>query len=152
MSTNHRLYTTRRSAIVDALVTKLKLINGNGAFITDLYDEVHPRLKFWDEVETFPAVHLNAGSETRVYQGGGYKDRYLNITIRCYVKESDATIALDGLIEDVETLLEIHGQLEYVDKQGTAQTTHDILIISIDTDEGVLEPFGVGEILVQVHY
>lgn len=152
MSTNHRLYTTRRSAIVDALVTKLKLINGNGAFITDLYDEVHPRLKFWDEVETFPAVHLNAGSETRVYQGGGYKDRYLNITIRCYVKESDATVALDGLIEDVETVLEIHGQLEYVDKQGTAQTTHDILIISIDTDEGVLEPFGVGEILVQVHY
>lgn len=49
-------------------------------------------------------------------------------------------------------MLEIHGQLEYVDKQGTAQTTHDILIISIDTDEGVLEPFGVGEILVQVHY
>jgi len=152
MSINHRLYTTRRSAIVDALVTKLKLINGNGAFITDLYDEVHPRLKFWDEVETFPAVHLNAGSETRVYQGGGYKDRYLNITIRCYVKESDATVALDGLIEDVETLLEIHGQLDYTDKQGNAQTTHDILIISIDTDEGVLEPFGVGEILVQVHY
>jgi len=152
MSTNHRLHTTRRSAIVDALVTKLKLINGNGAFITDLYDEVHPRLKFWDEVETFPAVHLNAGSETRVYQGGGYKDRYLNITIRCYVKESDATVALDGLIEDVETVLEIHGKLDYTDKQGNAQTTHDILIISIDTDEGVLEPFGVGEILVQVHY
>lgn len=152
MSINHRLYTTRRSAIVDALVTKLKLINGNGAFITDLYDEVHPRLKFWDEVETFPAVHLNAGSETRVYQGGGYKDRYLNITIRCYVKESDATVALDGLIEDVETVLEIHGKLDYTDKQGNAQTTHDILIISIDTDEGVLEPFGVGEILVQVHY
>lgn len=152
MSINHRLYTTRRSAIVDALVTKLKLINGNGAFITDLYDEVHPRLKFWDEVETFPAIHLNAGSETRVYQGGGYKDRYLNITIRCYVKESDATVALDGLIEDVETVLEIHGQLDYTDKQGNAQTTHDILIISIDTDEGVLEPFGVGEILVQVHY
>ena len=152
MSTNHRLHTTRRSAIVDALVTKLKLINGNGAFITDLYDEVHPRLKFWDEVETFPAVHLNAGSETRVYQGGGYKDRYLNITIRCYVKESDATVALDGLIEDVETVLEIHGNLDYTDKQGNAQTTHDILIISIDTDEGVLEPFGVAEILVQVHY
>lgn len=152
MSTDHRLHTTRRSAIVDALVTKLKLINGNGAFITDLYDEVHPRLKFWDEVETFPAVHLNAGSETRVYQSGGYKDRYLNITIRCYVKESDATVALDGLIEDVETLLEIHGNLAYTDKQGNAQTTHDILIISIDTDEGVLEPFGVGEILIQVHY
>lgn len=152
MSVNHRLYTTRRSAIVDALVKKLKLINGNGAFLTDVYEEVHPRLKFWDEVETFPAIHLNAGSESRVYQGAGYKDRYLNITIRCYVKESDATVALDALIEDVETVLEIHGQLEYTDKQGNAQRTHDILVISIDTDEGVLEPFGVGEILVQVHY
>lgn len=152
MSVNHRLYTTRRSAIVDALVKKLKLINGNGAFLTDVYEEVHPRLKFWDEVETFPAIHLNAGSESRVYQGAGYKDRYLNITIRCYVKETDATVALDALIEDVETVLEIHGQLEYTDKQGNAQRTHDILVISIDTDEGVLEPFGVGEILVQVHY
>ena len=152
MSVNHRLYTTRRSAIVDALVKKLKLINGNGAFLTDVYEEVHPRLKFWDEVETFPAIHLNAGSESRVYQGAGYKDRYLNITIRCYVKETDATVALDALIEDVETVLEIHGQLEYTDKQGNTQRTHDILVISIDTDEGVLEPFGVGEILVQVHY
>ena len=87
-----------------------------------------------------------------MYQSGGYKDRYLNVTIRCYVKEEDATVALDGLIEDVETLLEIHGNLQYTDKQGNTQTTHDILIISIDTDEGVLEPFGVGEILVQVHY
>lgn len=152
MSINHRFYTTRRSAIVDSLVTKLKTINGTGNFLTDLYDEVHPRLKFWDEVETFPAIHLNAGSESRVYQGGGYKDRYLNITIRCYVKETDATEALDRLIEDVETVLEENGQLSYVDRQENTQTTHDILIISIDTDEGVLEPFGVAEILVQVHY
>ena len=152
MSINHRLYTTRRSAIVDSLVTKLKTINGTGNFLTDLYDEVHPRLKFWDEVETFPAIHLNAGSESRVYQGGGYKDRYLNITIRCYVKETDATEALDKLIEDVETVLEENGQLSYVDRQENTQTPHDILIISIDTDEGVLEPFGVAEILVQVHY
>lgn len=152
MSIDHRLYTSRRSAIIDSLVTKLKTINGTGNFLTDVYDEVHPRLKFWDEVETFPAIHLNAGSETRVYQGGGYKDRYLNITIRCYVKETDATIALDKLIEDVETVLEENGQLSYVDRQEKTQTTHDILIVSIDTDEGVLEPFGVADILVQVHY
>lgn len=152
MSIDHRLYTSRRSAIIDSLVTKLKTINGTGDFLSDVYDEVHPRLKFWDEVETFPAIHLNAGSETRVYQGGGYKDRYLNITIRCYVKETDATIALDKLIEDVETVLEENGQLSYVDRQEKTQTTHDILIVSIDTDEGVLEPFGVADILVQVHY
>ena len=147
-----RTYTTRRSAIVDALVTKLKQINQTGDFLTDVFDNVHPRLKFWDEVDTFPALHLNAGSETREYQGGGYKDRFLNITIRCYVKETDAVEALDKLLEDVETVIESNGKLSYNDKQGVSQSTHDITIISIETDEGVLEPFGVGEVLVQVHY
>lgn len=147
-----RTYTTRRSAIVDALVVKLKQINQTGDFLTDVFDNVHPRLKFWDEVDTFPALHLNAGSETREYQGGGYKDRFLNLTIRCYVKETDAVDALDKLLEDVETVVEANGRLAYIDKQGVTQHTHDIVIISIETDEGVLEPFGVGEVLLQVRY
>ena len=111
MSTNHRLYTTRRASIVNALVEKLKEINETGNFLTDVYNNVHPRLKFWDEVDQFPAIHLNAGSETRQYQGGGYKDRYLNITLRCYVKQTDAQDALDKLIEDVETVIEENGKL-----------------------------------------
>lgn len=147
-----RLYTTRRSAIVDALVVELKKINQTGAFLTDVFDNVHPRLKFWDEVDTFPAIHLNAGSETREYQGGGYKDRFLTIMVRCYVKETDAVQALDKLLEDVETVIETHGRLAYVDRQGNTQHTLDILVISIDTDEGVLEPFGVAEMQLQVHY
>ena len=120
--------------------------------MTDVFDNVHPRLKFWDEVDAFPAIHLNAGSETREYQGGGYKDRFLNITLRCYVKETDATAALDRLLEDVETVIEENGQLAYTDRQGNSQKTLDILIVSIETDEGVLEPFGVAEMLIQVHY
>jgi len=152
MSIDHRLYTGRRSAIVAALVEKLKEINETGDFLTDVYNNVHPRLKFWDEVDQFPAIHINAGSETRQYQGGGYKDRFLNVTLRCYVKETDATIALDELLEDVETVIEKNGKLLYVDRQGKTQTTHDIIILSINTDEGVLEPFGVAEVLVQVHY
>lgn len=71
-----RDYTTRRQSIIGALVTKLKEIDGTGAYLTNLFENVHPRLKFWDEVEEFPAVHMNAGSESRDYQGGGYKDRF----------------------------------------------------------------------------
>ena len=56
-----RLYTTRRAAIVEALVVELKKINQTGNFLTDVFDNVHPRLKFWDEVDAFPAIHLNAG-------------------------------------------------------------------------------------------
>ncbi len=147
-----RDYTTRRQSIVNALVTQLKTINGTGAFLTNVNNNVSPRLKFWDEVDDFPAIHLNAGSETREYQGGGYKDRFLSVTIRCYVNEDDAVTALDKLLEDVETVLESDTQLSYTDRQGSTQSVQQITISSIDTDEGVLDPLGVGEILIEVRY
>ena len=149
---NERLYTSRRQSIVTSLVEALKAIDGTGNYITNVYNNVHPRLKFWDEVEEFPAIHMNAGSETREYQGAGYKDRFLSITLRLYVNEEDAVDALDKLIEDTETVLEENSRLAYLDKQGNTQYTQQISIVSIDTDEGVLEPYGVGEILVEVRY
>jgi hypothetical protein len=147
-----RDYTSRRSNIIEALVTKLKDINGAGQFLVDLDGNVFPRLLFWDEVEDFPAVHLNAGSETRQYQGGGYKDRFLSVTIRCYVNEEEAQEALNALMEDVETVLEENSNLQYSDKQNNLFRTQQISVISIDTDEGVLEPLGVGEMLIEVRY
>lgn len=147
-----RAYTTRRLGIVQAIVSKLKDINGSGAYLTDLNENVSPRLKFWDEVEEFPTVHLNAGSETREYQAGGYKDRFLSITLRCYVQAEDAVEALDELMEDVETVLEENSRLPYLDRTGATQYTQQITIVSIETDEGVLEPMGVGEILLEVRY
>ena len=152
MSTTARTYTSRRSNIVEALATKLKDIDGSGAFLSDVANNVHPQLKFWDEVEDFPAIHLNAGSETREYQAGGYKDRFLSVTIRCYVNEDDAQSALNALMEDVETVIEENSNLQYFDKQNNEFNCQQITVISIDTDEGVLEPLGVGEILVEVRY
>jgi len=146
-----RQYTSRRAAITKALADKIALIDGRGVYHTAVA-EVSPRLKFWDEVEEFPAVHLNAGSETRQYQGGGYKDRFLNVTIRCYVNQEDAVEALDELLEDVETVLEENSRFVYYDRMGLQRSTQQITVISIDTDEGVLEPLGVGEILIEVRY
>ncbi len=148
----NRIYSTRRLGIIQALVEKLKEIDGNGDFNTDLYGNVSPRLKFWDEVSEFPSVHLNAGSETRLYQAGGYKDRFLAVTVRIYVQAEDAVEALEELLEDIETVIETNSRLEYTDRRGNTQFTQQITIVSIDTDEGVLEPLGVGEMLLEVRY
>ena len=148
----NRAYSTKRLGIVSALAEKLKEIDGNGEFNTDIYGNVHPRLKFWDEVSQFPALHLNAGSETRDYQAAGYKDRFLSVTIRVYVQAEDSVEALEELLEDIETVIETNSRLEYKDRRGVSHNTHQISIISIDTDEGVLEPLGVGEILLEVRY
>ena len=148
-----RDYTTRRSQIVNALVTKLRTINGLGDFLTDLGNNVSPRLLFWDEVDSFPAVHLNAGSETREYRTSAQKDRFLNITLRCYIKDANnSTEALARLLEDVETVVEDNARLPYVDARNVTQYTQQITVISIDTDEGVLDPLGVGEMIIDVQY
>jgi hypothetical protein len=150
--TNARVYTSRRANIINALVEKLKNIDGSGAFLSDVANNVHPYLKFWDEVEDFPALHLNAGSETREYQAGGYKDRFLSVTIRCYVNEEDAQDALNALMEDVETVIEENSNLQYSDAQNNLFNCQQITLVSINTDEGVLEPLGVGELLIEVRY
>ena len=147
-----RSFTTRRLGIIAGLVDKLKDIDGTGTFLSNLNENVSPRLKFWDEVEEFPAIHLNAGSETREYQGGGHKDRYLSVTVRCYVQAEDAVEALDELLEDVETVIEDNSRLKYKDRNNADQYTQQITIVSIDTDEGVLEPLGVAEMLIEVRY
>ena len=147
-----RTYTSRRFNIVEALTNKLKNIDGSGAFLTDVANNVHPRLKFWDEVEDFPAIHLNAGSETREYQAGGYKDRFLGVTVRCYVNSEDAQEELNLLMEDVETVIEENSNLQYFDRLNNEFNCQQITVISITTDEGVLEPFGVGELEIEVRY
>ena len=148
---NERLYTSRRSGITNALAEVLGKIDGRGLYKQSVA-ETSARLKFWDEVEEFPAIHLNAGSETRQYQTAGYKDRFLNVTVRCYVTQENSVEALDELLEDVETVLEENSQLLYNDRNGLEQKTQQITIVSIDTDEGVLDPLGVGEILIEVRY
>ena len=147
-----REYTTRRTGIIKAIVEALKSINGAGEFLSDLNENIYPTLKFWDEIEEFPAVHINAGAEARVYQGGGYKDRFLAVTIRCYVQEEDAQEAVSKILEDIETVLEENSRLTYYDKRGAEQCTHQITILQIDTDEGVLEPLGIAEMQIEVQY
>ena len=150
--TSTRQYTTRRQNIVNALVDALESIDGTGAYHTALHT-VEPRLKFWDEVTEFPAVHVNAGRETRTYDGGGFKFRYLSLTLRCYVEDNDDSVgALDALLEDIETVLEAKDPLTYFDKNGVSQKTVKTSILSVDTDEGVLDPLGVGEIIIEVQY
>jgi hypothetical protein len=151
MAVDNRVYTSRRAAITKALADKFSRINGRGTFYTNI-PEVSPYLKFWDEINEFPAIHLNAGSETREYQAGGYKDRFLNVTIRCYVNQENSVEALDELIEDVETVVEDNSRLEYTDRFGKLKYTQQISVVSIDTDEGVLDPLGVAEILIEVRY
>ena len=151
-STTARRYSSRRRAIVESIAEALEKINGQAPFRTSVA-KVERRLKFWDEVDEFPTLHVGAGGETRQYDGGGFRFRFLTITVRCYVSDdSDVIEALEELLEDVETVLEDNDHLNYTDSTGTSHTTVQTTVQSVDTDEGVLEPLGVGEIVLEVRY
>jgi hypothetical protein len=143
---------TRRSSIVEALSDKLKMISHSNGYSTDLGEQVFPRMKFWDEISEFPCVCLVAGPESIVHQGGGFKDRYLDVVLRAYVNEEDSILALERLLEDVELIIDRNGRLAYIDSSGNLGTTRDIIISVIDTDQGALSPLGVGEMTLQVKY
>lgn len=146
-----RSNTTRRSAILQAMVDLFEKIDGGDGYKQDLSGAIEPRMKFWDEVESFPCLHMSSGTETREYYGGGQKWRFLTVTIRIYVNADDPITELEELLEDVETVLDDAGQFDYSTTTGTQQVTQ-VTVLSISTDEGALQPLGVGEMIVEIRY
>jgi hypothetical protein len=142
---------TKRTSIVTALAEKLKVIDGTGSYKTNLFGNSYPKLKFWDEVQDFPACYLVAGSEVRQYHPSDFTWAFLNISIKVYVKdESYPQEELENLLDDIENVINDNRILVY-DTTNNLSTT-EILLQSITTDEGLLAPYGVGEINLQVRY
>lgn len=138
-----------RTSIVAALAEKLKLINGSSPYRTTLYPaNIHTRLKFWDEVTDFNSICVVAGTEERQYLPGDFKWGILGISLKLYVQGSDPLTTLEDFISDVEYIIYNNEELEYE----TGKYTTEILISSIVTDEGLLAPYGVGEINISVRY
>lgn len=139
-----------RSSIVNAIVTKLKTINGSGSFQSNLFNNVSDKLKFYDELNDFPYVCVIAGYESREYLPGDFKWGFLNISIKVYIQDEDSQGKLEKVISDIELVLHDNEQLSYGTDED--QKTTEILITSIQTDEGVLNPIGVGEFNIVARY
>jgi hypothetical protein len=141
---------SRRTSIVKALVEKLKLIDGTGNFKSNIYENAYPFLKFWDETNDFPSIYVVAGSEQREYLPADFTWGYLAITLKIYCKGEDSQQLLEDLLEDVESVIHDNRALIY-DPIYNYETT-EILVTSITTDEGLLVPYAIGEMTLQVRY
>lgn len=134
---------TQRIKIVRAITD---LIKNN---ISEFIDNVHPKLKFWDEVQEFPHCSVSSTGEQREYLPSEFEWGYLTVSIRVYVKEDFTTSeTLDTLLGKIEDLIRDNIVLSY----DTGKETTDMRILSVDTDGGLLEPLGVGELLLIVQY
>jgi hypothetical protein len=142
---------SKRTSIVKAITEQLKVIDGNSTYTSNLYGNVFAKLKFWDEVNDFPCVYVVAGSESRDYMPSNFSWGFLSVSIKVYTKGENPQDELELLLEDVEKVLDSTlGVITYDSTNN--HTTSEISITSITTDEGLLAPYGVGEINLLVRY
>ncbi len=141
---------SRRTSIVKALVEKFKTIDGQQPYQVNLFNNAYDKLKFWDEVNDFPAVYVTPGSEMREYLPGEFTWGFLGVCVKVYCHGEDSHQQLEQLLEDLEHCVDSNRVLVY-DAASGYETT-EILIQSITTDEGLLAPYAVGEINLQVRY
>lgn len=142
---------SRRTSIVKALAEHLKVIDGTGSYKSNINNNSFAKLKFWDEVNDFPCIYVTAGQETREYLPAAFAWGFLNVSLKVYTKGEDAIQLLEDLLEDIENVIDgLKGVLVY-DTTNNYDTA-EISITSIVTDEGLLNPYGVGEVNLLIRY
>ena len=146
-------YKTYRKKVAEAYAEKLKEIDGSHPFKSNVFDNVTTRMVYLDDIDEYPKICVVAGDESREYQPGGFKWRFLLISIRVYVRtEDDPQEELSLLLEDIERVVDENDVLVYDDSVSPSLQTTSATIQSITTDEGVIHPMGIGEMLVEIRY
>ena len=146
-------YRTARKRIVDALVEKIKGIDGNFPNNSNIFNNAHSGMVFLDEIQEFPKVCVVSGDETREYQPNEFKWRFLRLDIRVYVEDQeDPQEVLATLMEDIERVIDDNDVLIYDDTVSPNLTTTSLTLQSLSTDEGVLSPLGIGEMTLECRY
>ena len=142
--------TSRRRDIINYLISQIKLIDGTVSaygytFKTNLSQNVYKGLKYIDQINDFPSVYVQAGEETYRYNSKTNTEAFMTIMVRIYAYEEHSLYKLEDLVDDVTHVLE---RIKY-------DQSHRIIsaeIMSIDTDSGLLDPYGLGEIMIAVQY
>jgi len=142
--------TSRRREIVNYIVAQLKTIDGSTSpygynFKTNLSQNVYKGLKFIDQINDFPSVYIQAGEESYRYNSKTNTEASMTIMIRIYAYEEHSLYKLEDLVDDITHVVE---RIKY-------NQDHKIIfaeIASIDTDSGLLDPYGLGEIMINVQY
>lgn len=141
----------QRRNIINHILTNLKLIDGSISslnssytFQNDIFDNVFRKIKFLDEVNDFPSIFFQVGEEVRVYNTSGNTTGLIPLTLRLYVNDEESSGSLDSLIQDIEHII--------YNLDTGVYSIRDIIISSVDTDEGLVKPYGIAEIEILIDY
>lgn len=161
---------SRRHEIVNYFIDKLKtlsptsgilvteageeLITENGLFSLsteqthdnkNVHDNVFRGLKFIDQVNDFPSIYVQAGRETFNYSSKGVTTASLPLVLRLYTYEENA---IQGIEEFADSIVSVIERIIHNPETGIIEST----VTSVDSDNGLLDPYGLAEILLNVIY
>lgn len=149
-----------RDKLVESMKDELSAANSN-IYFTDIDRQVFGDQLFLSQIDVFPAITISVGPERPTYQPGGFRWLNADYYIRIYVRSEDGSAEqLEKIIEDIKTFIDLHEDFEYdirkpgmkpEDPSEKGQVTQ-FTLLEITTDEGVLKPYGVAEMLVSILY
>jgi len=133
---------TRRRRIIDGFKTELGQTPDVDA------SNVHKLFKFLDELNDFPSVCFVASSESREQLGANRRLGTIDVALRGYVFDENNVDKAEILAQNVESKVDSFS----ANVAARANGVSDARVISFRTDEGLLQPYGVADLEVQILY
>jgi len=133
---------TRRKQIIDGFKTELGQTPDVDA------SNIFKHFKFLDELNDFPSVCFVAGTERRDQLGANRRLATIDIALRGYVFDENNVDKAEILAQNVESKVDSFS----ANVAARANGVSDARVISFRTDEGLLQPYGVADLEVQILY
>ena len=152
-----------RTQVLDLLVSDLKNIAGGTAdsnpgnfidpytFKSNVFNEnVFRNWKYLEEINDFPTICFMVGAVTRQHVGGDIRYEFFYVNFRGYVHGEDSLNLADDLSEDIDFIVN-----SFRNRALTTNSTLEIsdgLVLSVSTDEGLFDPYGLCDIRAEISY
>ena len=152
-----------RTQVVDLLVSDLKNIDGGTAtsnpgnfidpytFKSNVFDtNVFRNWKYLEEINDFPTICFMVGAVRRQHVGGDVRYEFFEVNFRGYVHGEDSLNLADDLSEDIDFIVN-----SFRNRALTTNSTLEIsdgLVLSVSTDEGLFDPYGLCDIRAEISY
>ena len=130
---------TRRKQVIDGFVRELGQTPDVDA------SNVHKRFKFLDELNDFPSICFVAGGESRQELGANRRLGTIEVALRGYVFDENNVDKAEILAQNVESKVDSFSA-------NVAARANGARVTSFRTDEGLLQPYGVADLEIEILY
>ena len=143
---------SNRQSIAEAFTQTTKQVLDCTADPYNIYGNVFPKNLLTKDIVSFPCITYSPGPEKFQYLPSGLRWNYLTMYSRVYVKGvEEPQQELEVLIQKIKNIIDSNTNMPYY-VGNTLMHITDCTLDEISTDEGLLAPDGIAEIVFVVRY